>query len=88
MPKKAKAKPLKVIYHHSFCSTRLGEADGFFEFKNPKEIRYITGWFAGDARWEGEFMSGLIHHLGAEIEPLAEEFHRHAEDLMASAYGL
>lgn len=78
---------LKVIYHAYFCDDLLGEADGFFEINSGK-LEYVTGWFLNDAHWRGEYMSGLLKHVGVDVQTLPEEHQDQASKLMAKAYGL
>jgi hypothetical protein len=83
---KAKAQ-LKVIYHEFFCDDVLSEFDGFFEIVNGK-VEYVTGWFANDANWRGEYMGGLIEHFGGDVQSLPEKHYKAARTLAAKAYGI
>lgn len=80
-------KKLKVIYHEFFCDDVLSEFDGFFEIVKGK-VTYVTGWFANDASWRGEYMSGLINHLGGDVQSLPEQYYKAARTLAAKAYGI
>jgi hypothetical protein len=82
------AKPkLRTIYHTFFCDDILGEADGFFEIDGTK-LKYIAGWFCNDAHWRGEYMAGLLRHVGAEVKPLPDKYAKPGAKLMAAAFGL
>jgi len=82
----AKAK-LRAIYHEFFCEGNLGEMDAFFEIKNGK-LGFIDGWSLNDAHWRGEYMRGLLRHLGAEVKQLPDEYHDVAAQLVAKAFGI
>jgi len=85
----AKAKQrLRVINHLFICGDDLGEGDAFFEFEPDGELVFIDGWSTNDAHWRGEYMAGLLRHLGVEVKKLDEKYHVLGERLYAKAFGL
>jgi hypothetical protein len=78
---------LKVIYHTFICDDNLGEADGFFEINDGK-LQYVTSWDCNDASWRGEYMRGLLKHVGVDVQTLPDKYKGEASKLMAKAYGL
>lgn len=83
----AKAK-LRVINHLFVCGDNLGEGDAFFEFKPDGELVFIDGWSTNDAHWRGEYMSGLLAHVGVEVKELDKKYAKLGERLFAEAFGL
>jgi hypothetical protein len=84
---KAKAQQ-RVIYHQFICGDDLGEGDAFFKFDPDGELVYIDGWDCNDAHWRGEYMSGILAHLGAEVKQLPEKYRDLGAKLYAEAFGL
>jgi hypothetical protein len=84
---KAKQQPKKTLYHESFCSDNIGEADGFFEIIDGK-LELVDCWSNNDAMWRGEYMTGILTWAGIDLQDLPKKHHAAAEKLLCENWGL
>lgn len=84
----ANKQKMRILYHQFFCGEgNLGESHGFFDLKNGK-LEYVAGWDANDAKWRGEYMTGLLSWAGVEIKELPDKKLWEAVALVEKKWGL
>lgn len=77
----------RTIYFAYLCGDQLGEVQAFFELEGEK-LTLVTGWSSNDANWRGEYMGGLLAHLGARVEKLPDRHRAEALRLAAGMFGV